>query len=55
MRQKEFNKLEKGDIVVCKGRKAKISDIGYTLVEVQYLDTYKKVWKTARQIKEMEG
>ena len=50
MREKEFNKLEKGDIVICKGRKARVYDLGYTLVEIQYLDTGRRVWKNARQI-----
>ena len=50
MRQKEFNDLRKGDIVICKGRKGKISALGYTLVEMQYLDTNRKAWKSARQI-----
>ena len=50
MKEKEFNGLTNGDIVICKGRKAKISAIGYTLVEVQYFDTQQKVWKSARQI-----
>ena len=54
MKMKEFQKLKKGDIVICKGRMAKIYDVAYTLVEIQYLDTFKKVWKTARQIKGME-
>jgi len=55
MKAKEFSKLKKGDIIVCKGRKAKIHDIGYTLVEIQYLETGRRAWKTARQITIKEG
>ena len=55
MNAKEFNTLRKGDVIVCKRRKAKISDIGYTLVEIQYLDTGRRVWKSARQIKKEEN
>ena len=55
MKEKEFNTLKKGDIVISKGRRARVYDLGYTLVEIQYLDTYKKVWKTSRQIVKKEG
>ena len=55
MKQKEFEKLKKGDIVICKRRIAKVYDIACTLVQIQYLDTYKKVWKTSRQIVKKEG
>jgi len=50
MKMKEFNALKKGDIVWTKNRKAQVVSLGYTLIEIQYLDTGRKAWKSARQI-----
>ncbi len=50
MKQLDFNKLQIGDIVETKNRKAKIMELGYTLAEIQYIDTKRRVWKSARQL-----
>jgi len=51
MKQSDFNKLKIGDIIETKNRKGIVIGLGYTLAEVQYVDTKRRVWKSARQIK----
>ena len=54
MKQSDFNKLKIGDIIETKNRKGIVIGLGYTLAEVQYIDTKRRVWKSARQLNRKE-
>ena len=51
MKQKDFGKLQIGDIVEAKKRRAKVMAIEGDLVLIEYLDTHYRVWKRVRQLK----
>ena len=51
MKQKDFEKLEVGDIVETKKRRAKVMAIQREMALIEYLDTHYRVWKRVRQLK----
>lgn len=63
MKQSAFEKLRIGDIVETKkGKKAKVIDFPNNfpylnnIIQLQYLDTKKRVWKRAKQLQiKVEG